>query len=144
MRGCLCPPSTEHHHCRVRHKAVTPVTAGFARQDLLNAVNAARRILYQSIVICVLAWAWTASAEQKAGDKDCLACHADATLTKDLNGKSISLYVDEKKLKHSIHCSIYARVDCHSDVKATPHETPPKRLHVSNVMRMPKRRMRGA
>ena len=79
-------------------------------------------------MFCVLAWAWTACAEQKARDKDCLACHADATLTKDVNGKSISLYVDEKKLKHSIHGSMYACVDCHSDVKATVHETPPKKI----------------
>ncbi len=79
-------------------------------------------------MFCVLAWAWTACAEQRARDKDCLACHADATLTKDVNGKSISLYVDEKKLKHSIHGSMYACVDCHSDVKATVHETPPKKI----------------
>ncbi len=91
-------------------------------------MNTACRILCRSAVFCVLAWAWTACAEQKARDKDCLACHADATLTKDVNGKSISLYVDEKKLKHSIHGSMYACVDCHSDVKATVHETPPKKI----------------
>jgi cytochrome b subunit of formate dehydrogenase/5-methylcytosine-specific restriction endonuclease McrA len=79
-------------------------------------------------VFCVLAWAWTACAEQKAKDKDCLACHADTTLTKDVHGKSISLYVDENKLKHSIHGSMYTCVDCHSDVKATVHETTPKKI----------------
>lgn len=79
-------------------------------------------------MFCVLAWAWTACAEQKAKNKDCLVCHADTTLTKDVHGKSISLYVDEKKLKHSIHGSMYTCVDCHSDVKATVHETTPKKI----------------
>ncbi len=79
-------------------------------------------------MFCILAWAWTAYAEQKARDKDCLVCHADTALTKDVHGKSISLYVDEKKLKHSIHGSMYSCVDCHSDVKATVHETTPKKI----------------
>jgi len=35
-----------------------------------------------------------------------------------VNGKQVSLYVDESKLKHSIHGDLFACVDCHKDVKS--------------------------
>jgi cytochrome b subunit of formate dehydrogenase len=49
-------------------------------------------------------------------------------LTKDVNGKPASLYVDEVKMKHSIHGSMFACVDCHTDVKSLVHETPPQKV----------------
>ncbi len=70
----------------------------------------------------------TVKAQHKLKDQDCLACHADATLTKDVNGKPVSLFVDEGKLKHSIHGSLLACVDCHTDVKSLVHEAPPKKI----------------
>jgi len=55
---------------------------------------------------------------------DCLACHNDPSLTKDENGKQVSLQVDDAAFKASIH-SAFACTDCHSDIKSAPHETTP-------------------
>lgn len=68
------------------------------------------------------------AAAQKLKDQDCLACHSDATLTADVNGKPVSMFVDESKLRHSIHGSLFACVDCHKDVKSLAHEQPPARV----------------
>jgi cytochrome b subunit of formate dehydrogenase len=69
-----------------------------------------------------------ARAEQKPKDADCLACHSDSTLTMEANGKQVSLYVDESKLKHSIHGDLFACVDCHTDVKGLIHASAPKKI----------------
>lgn len=69
-----------------------------------------------------------AHAQHKLKDQDCLACHADNSLTKEVNGRQVSLFVDEAKLKHSIHGSMFACVDCHTDVKSLVHETPPQKI----------------
>ena len=57
-------------------------------------------------------------------DQDCLACHSDATLIKEENGKPISLHVDEAKFKASAH-SAFGCTDCHTDIKAFPHQPNP-------------------
>ena len=79
--------------------------------------NKGKRLLVRLIVLSLLTWAGVAYAEHKPKDADCLACHSDATLTTEDNGKQASLYVDQAKLKHSIHGDLFACVDCHSDVK---------------------------
>ena len=86
------------------------------------------KILAQALVLSLFAWAYAARAEQKPKDKDCLACHSDPTLTTEVNGKQVSLYVDEEKLKHSIHGAMFACVDCHKDVKSLVHETAPQKI----------------
>jgi cytochrome b subunit of formate dehydrogenase len=91
-------------------------------------VNSVSRTLTQALALSLLACAFTARAEHKLKDKDCLACHSDNTLTKDVNGKPASLFVDEAKFKHSIHGSMFACVDCHKDVKSLVHETPPQKI----------------
>jgi hypothetical protein len=70
----------------------------------------------------------TAHAAQKLKDADCLTCHGDNSLTTDENGKTVSLYVDGAKLKHSIHGSLLACVDCHTDVKGLVHDKPPQKI----------------
>ena len=65
-----------------------------------------------------------AKASAKMGNDECLACHSDVTLTKDENGKQISLHVDDAKFKASVH-SVFGCTDCHSDVKAFPHDPAP-------------------
>ena len=65
-----------------------------------------------------------AKASSKMSNDECLACHNDPTLTKDENGKQISLHVDDAKFKGSIH-SVYGCVDCHTDVKGYPHDPAP-------------------
>jgi cytochrome b subunit of formate dehydrogenase len=85
-------------------------------------------ILVRLAVLSLLVWACAAHAEQKPKDKECLACHSDSTLTTEVNGKQVSLYVDESKLKHSIHGDMFACVDCHKDVKGLVHETTPTKV----------------
>ena len=46
----------------------------------------------------------------------------------EVNGKQVSLYVDEDKLKHSVHGDLFACVDCHKDVKGPVHETTPRKV----------------
>ena len=60
----------------------------------------------------------------KMGNDECLACHSDATLIKEENGKQISLHVDDGKFKASVH-SIFGCTDCHTDIKAFPHDPAP-------------------
>jgi cytochrome b subunit of formate dehydrogenase len=91
-------------------------------------VNTSRNILAQTLALSLFFFACAARAEQKPKDKDCLACHSDATLTTEANGKQVSLYVDGSKLKHSIHGDLFACVDCHKDVKGLVHETTPKKV----------------
>jgi cytochrome b subunit of formate dehydrogenase len=64
------------------------------------------------------------SASAKMSNDECLACHSDPTLSKDQNGKQISLHVDDRKFKGSIH-SVYGCTDCHTDIKAFPHDPTP-------------------
>lgn len=63
-------------------------------------------------------------AEPKMTNEECLACHNDASLTKDENGKQVSLHVDDAAFKASIH-STFTCTDCHADIKAFPHDPTP-------------------
>jgi cytochrome b subunit of formate dehydrogenase len=64
-----------------------------------------------------------ASASHKPKDGECLSCHSDPSLTKDVNGKSVSLTVDGKKFTHSVHGSAgLSCVDCHTNIKGSPHD----------------------
>ncbi|HZL49534.1 MAG TPA: cytochrome b/b6 domain-containing protein [Terracidiphilus sp.] len=86
------------------------------------------RIFTYTLALSLLAWSGTAHAAQKLKDADCLACHSDSALTQEENGKTVSLFVDESKLKHSIHGSMFSCVDCHKDVKSLAHETTPEKV----------------
>ncbi|MGC2193465.1 MAG: cytochrome b/b6 domain-containing protein [Terriglobales bacterium] len=88
--------------------------------------------LLQFGVLC-LVFASSAAAVQKPAspkptNEDCLACHGDSTMTKDVNGKQVSLYVNPESFKVSIHGGMFTCVDCHSDVKTSPHEATPARI----------------
>ena len=90
------------------------------------------RILLCTLAIYLLGSVLPIRAQHKLKDEDCLACHGETTLTTDVNGKSVSLFVDAKKLKHSIHGSMkLACVDCHKDVTSLAHETLPQKVHCS-------------
>jgi cytochrome b subunit of formate dehydrogenase len=67
------------------------------------------------------------AAESKPSNEECLACHSDSSMTKEVNGKQVSLYVNDEHFKNSIH-SMFACVDCHTDVKTSPHENAPAKL----------------
>ena len=66
-------------------------------------------------------------APPKPTNDECLACHNDSTLSKDEGGKQISLYVNDRHFKASIH-SMFNCVDCHADVKSSPHEATPAKI----------------
>jgi cytochrome b subunit of formate dehydrogenase len=65
---------------------------------------------------------------QKPTTEDCLACHGDTSLTKEVNGKPVSLYVNPDSFKVSMHGSMFTCVDCHTDVKTSPHENTPAKI----------------
>lgn len=91
-------------------------------------MNPARRISTIALALSLLAWGSAGNAQPKPRDADCLACHSDSTLTTDVNGKPLSLFVDQNKLKHSVHGGMFSCVDCHTDVKSLVHETTPKKI----------------
>ncbi len=80
-----------------------------------------------SSILVLLFWTGIACA-QKPTSEDCLACHGDASLTRDVDGKPVGLYVDPQKFKASMHGSMFTCVDCHTDVKTSPHERTPAKL----------------
>ena len=91
-------------------------------------MNSAGKVLIQALFLSLFLGTATARAEHKLADKDCLTCHGDNTLTTEINGKQVSLFVDGESLKHSIHGSMFACVDCHKDVKGLVHETTPLKV----------------
>ncbi len=91
-------------------------------------MKTAGKILACAVAASFLSWACGARAEHKPKDEDCLVCHSDPTLTKDVNGKQVSLRVDPDKMKHSIHGSMFSCVDCHKDVKTSPHDATPAKV----------------
>jgi len=56
-------------------------------------------------------------------NEDCLSCHSDETLTKEVNGKQVSLFVKESVLKNSPHAKLQC-VACHTgfDIDNIPHK----------------------
>jgi cytochrome b subunit of formate dehydrogenase len=95
-----------------------------------ESARRARSLIFFSLLIFPLCAA--AASKPKAAPKptndDCLACHGDSTLTHDVNGKSVSLFVDPAKFKDSIHGSMFQCVDCHTDLKTAPHENTPAKV----------------
>jgi cytochrome b subunit of formate dehydrogenase len=65
-----------------------------------------------------------AAKASKMSNEECLACHNDPTLSKDVNGKQVSLHVDDARFKGSIHSS-FGCTDCHTDIRGFPHEPAP-------------------
>ena len=91
-------------------------------------VNESGRVFNRLVLLSLLVCSCAACAEHKLKDSDCLSCHSDSTLTTEVNGKQVSLYVDAGKLKHSIHGDMFACVDCHTDVKSLVHEAIPRKI----------------
>ncbi|MBU1680993.1 MAG: hypothetical protein KKD86_19410 [Bacteroidetes bacterium] len=53
--------------------------------------------------------------EEKYTDKLCMSCHGNKNLTKEADGKSVSLYVDYEKLGKSVHFESSC-IKCHTNV----------------------------
>jgi len=60
---------------------------------------------------------------QAQSNDDCLACHADETLSKTRQGKSVSLFVSQETFARSVHGELEC-VTCHSDLAGAefPHK----------------------
>jgi cytochrome b subunit of formate dehydrogenase len=86
------------------------------------------RLLRLLVISIVLSWAVSGWGAAKIKDAECLTCHGDASLSNDQNGRQVSLFVDQTKLKHSFHGRLFGCVDCHTDVKSLAHDTPPKKI----------------
>ena len=52
--------------------------------------------------------------------EDCLGCHADKGLTKQVGGKTVSLFTDEAVLRASAHKKLDC-IGCHTTIKEVPH-----------------------
>ena len=104
----------------------------------VSAGSKRRRIswnLCQFLVIPALLTLASAAPKPKPAPKptseECFACHGDSGLTTERNGKSVSLYVNPDKFKAAIHGSMFACVDCHTDVKTSMHESTPAKVSCS-------------
>jgi cytochrome b subunit of formate dehydrogenase len=100
----------------------------FRGEESAGSVNDKARTLTYTLAALLFLWASQGKAQPKLKDADCLACHGDQSLTTDVNGKTVSLFVDAGKLKHTIHGRLFACVDCHTDVKSLAHDTPPQKI----------------
>jgi cytochrome b subunit of formate dehydrogenase len=91
-----------------------------------------RAVLLKIGLLCLVFTAFPAFAAKKSVSKptneECLVCHSDSTMAADVNGKQVSLYVNPEAFKNSIHGALFACVDCHSDIKSSPHETKPLKV----------------
>ena len=81
-----------------------------------------------AVIVVVSGGACASFAAPKPKDQECLACHGDKTLTTTENGKTVSLYVDSDKFKHSTLSRLFGCVDCHTDVKEAVHTTTPMKV----------------
>jgi formate dehydrogenase gamma subunit len=70
-------------------------------------------------VLCLVGPA-VAAARVGPTNEDCLGCHADQGLVKEVRGKKVSLYRDEAALKASVHGRL-ACTACHAGIKEVPH-----------------------
>ncbi len=75
------------------------------------------------VMVCLLT-AWLSGPVQAQTNDECLACHADKEIVKELpGGESVSVYVDSSALGRSAH-SMLDCVSCHQDLAGTdfPHK----------------------
>jgi cytochrome b subunit of formate dehydrogenase len=71
------------------------------------------------LLSAMVAWACPlGAAEERVPNDKCLECHGEKDLTKELaGGKTASLYVDEAKLKETVHGKVQC-AECHKDLTA--------------------------
>jgi len=92
-----------------------------------------RRYLLLLVFLCLSASVAVAQKGKPApglSTAECIACHSDPSLTKEVNGKQVSLAVDEGAFKNSIHGAFDCNT-CHADITAYPHEPAPKKVDCS-------------
>jgi formate dehydrogenase gamma subunit len=91
-------------------------------------LKSSAHIVLGLLVVLLLAIGANAAPPAKSGKQpqlksaDCLACHADASMTKEVEGKTVSLQVKEDKFKSSVHGQMFECTDCHKDITSLPHD----------------------
>ncbi len=93
-----------------------------------SATTSARSCILQIVAAFSLAAAGYGSqapAKVQISNDDCLACHSDKSLTTKRGGRSLPLYIDQKKFGASVHGPLQC-TNCHADLegKELPHATP--------------------
>jgi len=96
--------------------------------NLKSRLLAVLCILLFLTIFCSFGFAAGAAKAQKPSTEECLACHGDSTLSKEINGKPFSLFVNPDKFKDSIHGAMFTCVDCHTDLKSSPHDGTPAKV----------------
>ena len=78
-------------------------------------------LLLRAAFLCAVVAAGSPAAAQ--GNDECLACHGEKSFTTERKGKTVSLFVDGKRVAGSVHGSLQC-VACHADLegKELPHE----------------------
>lgn len=89
------------------------------------------------IFVALMIWSNQSSAQKARGKKggagkalgnaECLACHNNPELNKDVNGKQVSVHVSEEAFGQSIH-QMLSCADCHANVKDYPHDPAPAKV----------------
>lgn len=85
-----------------------------------------RALLAHLMVLTALLTLLLSGQALAQSNKDCMSCHKDQELTKEVDGKQVSVFVDLKKMKAGVHADLDC-IDCHKGVKdEEPHEPAPK------------------
>jgi len=81
-------------------------------------------LFYRNLAISILFVAlYSLQPSFGQSNDDCLMCHSDKTLTGQINGKTIHVFVDQKILQGSVHKDVDC-ISCHADLEGTdfPHK----------------------
>jgi formate dehydrogenase gamma subunit len=85
-------------------------------RNFRSPAGALRRGLLSGCIL-MAGCAFLSAQEEPVSDETCLECHSDADLTMEKDGKEVSLFVDEKKLRASVHAKNQCS-ECHRDLTA--------------------------
>src|SRR5581483_6696421 len=93
-----------------------------------RTINLGWFLLLFALLIPHFSFAAGKAKAQKPENQECLACHGGPRLSKEVNGRPFSLFVNPDKFKDSIHGGMFACVDCHTDLKSAPHDGTPAKV----------------
>ncbi len=96
-----------------------------------NAGRQHRSLLSTGLMLAValslasFVYASQAPAAPQISNDDCLACHGDKSMNTKRAGRTVSLYIDQKKFAGSVHGPLQC-TNCHADLdgKELPHNAP--------------------
>ncbi|MEW6509624.1 MAG: hypothetical protein AB1428_01555 [Bacteroidota bacterium] len=88
-----------------------------------------RRVPAYWILVTAAVFAAPPALVRAQENSDCLSCHGDKSLTAERRGRSVSLFVDERRVTASVHGGLTC-VACHADLqgKELPHDVPLARV----------------